>query len=166
MTDSTREKDKMISEAIDKYADTVRKISFMFLKNMPDVEDVFQEVFLKLLQSDVQFESEAHEKAWICKITINKCKDLCKSYWRKNVNSIYEYEIPVEDKVKSELFEEVMKLKPEYKEIIYLFYYEGYNVPQIAKLLEQKENTTYSNLRRAREQLKLKLGGTDYEFDY
>ncbi|MEI6602899.1 MAG: sigma-70 family RNA polymerase sigma factor [Clostridia bacterium] len=165
MANSFNDKDDMIVDAVNKYADTVRKISFVFLKNKADVEDVFQEVFLKLLLYEGVFDSEDHKKAWLCKITINKCKDLCKSFWRKNTYSIDDYEIPVTDKIEGELIEEVRALAPKYKEVIYLYYYEGYDVPQIAKLLNQKENTTYSNLRRAREQLKNKLGGTDYEHD-
>ena len=156
----------LIINAVNKYADYVRRICFMYLRNRADVEDVFQEVFLKLLLHGDDFESENHKKAWICKITINKCKDLCKSFWRRNVKPIDDYEIPTEDKIEGDLFQMVLSLPPKYKDVIYLFYYEGYNAPQIAKLLNQKENTTYSNLRRAREHLKRKLGGSEYEYTY
>jgi len=155
-----------IVAAVDKYADTVRRICFMYLHNNADVEDVFQEVFLKLLQHNGSFDSDEHEKAWLCRIAINKCKDLCKSFWRKNVTSIDDYEIPTEDKIESDLFKVVLSLPTKYKDLIYLFYYEGYNIPEIAKLLNQKENTTYSNMRRAREYLKGKLGGSEYEYTH
>ena len=66
----------------------------MYLHNREDVEDVFQEVFLKLLQTNIVFKSEEHEKAWLCRVTINKCKDLAKVL-RKNVDSIEDREIPL-----------------------------------------------------------------------
>jgi RNA polymerase sigma-70 factor (ECF subfamily) len=135
----------------------------MYLRNQSDVEDVFQDVFLKLLQNKVIFENEEHEKAWLCRVTINRCKDICKSFWRNKVCSIEDMELPFEDKVESEVMRSVLSLPPKYKDVIYLFYYEEYTVPEIAELLDQKDNTVYSNLHRARKLLKKKLGGTDFE---
>ena len=71
--------------AVEKYADTVRRVCFMHLKNKSDIEDVFQEVFLKYILHDDPFESEEHEKAWIIRVTINACKDVFKSFFRRNV---------------------------------------------------------------------------------
>lgn len=68
----------MIKHSLEKYADMVRKISFMYLRNRDDVDDVFQEVFLKFLQNKVPFKNDQHEKAWLIRVTINKCKDLLK----------------------------------------------------------------------------------------
>lgn len=138
----------------------------MYLHNQADVEDVFQEVFLKLLQNNVTFESEEHKKAWLCRITINKCKDICKSFFRRNVCSIEDMELPFEDPAESEVMTAVLSLPAKYKDVIYLFYYEEYTVQQMAKIMGQKENTIYSNLHRARELLRKKLGGSDYEYIY
>lgn len=154
----------VVEEALSKYANLVRKICFMYLHNYHDVEDVFQDVFLKLLQQSTAFESEEHQKAWLCKVTINKCKDLCKSFWRKNVESIEDKELPFEDSYESEVMNAVLSLPVKYKDAIYLFYYEGYTVKEISKILNQKENTIYSNLHRARELLKQKLGGAYNEY--
>ena len=153
-----------VTEALKKYSDMVRRICFMYLRNYADVEDVFQEVFLKLLQSKVVFENDEHTKAWLCRIAINKCKDVCKSFFRKHVFSIEDMEISFEDKVESDVMVAVLSLPPKYKDVVYLFYYEQYTVPEIAKLLKQKENTIYSNLHRARELLKRELGGLYYEY--
>ena len=155
-----------VTEALRKYSDMVRRICFMYLRNYADVEDVFQEVLLKLLQSEVVFENDEHTKAWLCRIAINKCKDVCKSFFRKHVCSIEDMELPFEDKVESDVMVAVLSLPPKYKDVIYLFYYEGYTVPEMAKLLNQKENTIYSNLHRARELLKRELGGKDYGYIY
>jgi RNA polymerase sigma-70 factor (ECF subfamily) len=75
-------------------------------------------------------------------------------------------ELPFEDKVESDIMVAVLSLPPKYKDVIYLFYYEQYTVPDMAKLLNQKENTIYSNLHRARELLKRELGGIDYAYIY
>lgn len=155
--------DKKISDSLEKYADMVRRISYMYLRNKHDVEDVFQEVFLKLLTYEKAFESESHEKAWLIRVSINKCKDLSKSFWRKNIQSLEGIELTFNNKEESELMEEVLSLPAKYKDVIYLHYYEGYSVPEMSVLLKQKENTIYSNLHRARALLKNKLGENAYE---
>jgi len=149
------------TEALKNYADMVRRVCFIYLRNYADVEDAFQDVFLKLMQSETKFEDEEHIKAWLCRVAINKCKDMCKSFFRKNVSSIEDIEIPFEDKVESDVMTAVLSLPPKYKDVVYLFYYEDYTVPEIAKLLGIKENTIYSNLHRARELLKKELGGLE-----
>jgi RNA polymerase sigma-70 factor (ECF subfamily) len=153
-----------VTNALRKYSDMVRRICFMYLHNQEDVEDVFQEVFLKLLQANFTFENDEHEKAWLCRITINKCKDLCKSYWYRNVESIKDMELVYEDEMESEVMHAVLSLPSKYKDVIYLFYYEDYTANEIAKFLNQKINTVYSNLHRARNLLKHKLGGSEYEY--
>ena len=65
-----------VNRAIELYADTVTRICMLHLKNRSDTEDIFQEVFLKYTLSSVTFENTEHEKAWIIRVTINKCKDL------------------------------------------------------------------------------------------
>ncbi|NLN81007.1 MAG: sigma-70 family RNA polymerase sigma factor [Clostridiales bacterium] len=156
----------VVTKALQKYSDMVRRICFMYLHNREDVEDVFQEVFLKLLQTNIVFKSEEHEKAWLCRVTINKCKDLCKSFWRKNVDSIEDREIPFVDRAERDVLQAVLSLPKKFKDVIYLFYYEDYSVKEISEMLDQKENTVYSNLHRARKLLKQKLGGSDYEYTF
>lgn len=152
----------VVASAISKYSDMVRRICFLYLKNQADVEDIFQDVFLKLLQYSGKFENEEHEKAWLCRVTLNKCKDFHKSFFRKNVCSIDDVDLFIEDKVENEVMRAVLSLPKKYKDVIYLFYYESYTVPEIAKMLEQKENTIYSQLHRAKAILKDKLGGYEY----
>lgn len=70
-----------VNSAIERYADTVRRICFVHLKNYSDTEDIFQTVFLKYALSSAAFENEEHEKAWFIRVTINACKDLLKSFF-------------------------------------------------------------------------------------
>lgn len=151
--------------AIQKYADMVRRICFVHLKNYHDVEDVFQDVFLKYVLHDVEFESDAHEKAWLIRVAINASKDTIKSFFRRNVSSIDELitePFYIEDDNR-EVLEAVLALPPKYKDVIYLFYYEGYTAVEIAKILNKPYNTIYTWLSRAKAQLKTNLGGEPFE---
>jgi len=147
-----------ISIAIDKHADMVRRICFLYLKDKADVEDVFQDVFLKFFLNAASFQDEAHEKAWLCKVTFNKCKDLCKSFWRRKVASIDDMEIPYESPAQSELIQAVKQLPYDQRELIYLHYYEGRTIPEIAGIMQKNTNTVYSQLRRAKAKLQKKAG--------
>ena len=70
-----------VNRAVEKYADTVRRICIVHLKNNADTEDIFQTVFLKYVLSSVSFENEEHEKAWFIRVTVNACKDLLKNFF-------------------------------------------------------------------------------------
>lgn len=150
-------------KAIDLYGDTVRRICFMHLKNYSDVEDVFQEVFLKYVLNDKEFESDAHEKAWLIRVAINACKDKLKNFFRRNVISIYDLtngpSYFENNDTDLDLMNAILKLPTNYKNVIFLFYYIGYSVPEIADTLGKNKNTIYTWLGRAREQLRVLLGG-------
>ena len=55
-------------QAVERYADTVRRVCALHLKNYADTEDIFQTVFLKYVLSTTVFESQEHEKAWFIQI--------------------------------------------------------------------------------------------------
>lgn len=151
--------------ALTLYADMVRRICFMHLKNYSDVEDVFQEVFLKYILNEKRFESDAHEKAWLISVAINACRDVLKSFLRRKVISIEDVNIEpfyIQEGEK-ELLGVVLGLPQKYRDAIYLFYYEGYSAVEIAKILNKKENTVYTWLDRARKELKKQLGGEPIE---
>ncbi len=154
---SQQEKNDRVVSAIDKHADMVRRICFMYLKNNFDVEDIFQDVFLQLYRHEQRFGSDEHEKAWLIRVTINKCKDFHKSFFRRQVCPLDDIELVFEDETENEVMCEVLALPQKFKDVIYLFYYEGYTVPEISKLLGTKENTIYSHLHRAKILLKDKL---------
>jgi len=153
-----------VAIVIEKHADMVRRICFLYLKNHADVEDVFQEVFLKFFLHAESLQDEEHQRAWLCRVTFNKCKDVCKSFWHRKmvsveeVNRIEELSIPFASAEQSELVNAVRQLSPPYKELIYLHYYEGRTIPEIANMMQMNENTVYSRLRRAKMQLKKKIG--------
>src|SRR5699024_2371000 len=79
-----------INRAVDEYADMVRRLCMLHLKNYADTEDIFQTVFLKYALSSIECENKEHEKAWLIRVTINACKDLLKSFFRRNTVSIHQ----------------------------------------------------------------------------
>ncbi|MCI5774390.1 MAG: sigma-70 family RNA polymerase sigma factor [Erysipelotrichaceae bacterium] len=145
-----------LKQAIDKYGDMVKRICMVHLKNHADMEDIFQNVFLRYYQDDTDFVSEEHEKAWMIKVTINACKDLLKSFFHRQM-------VPLDDYINSygttndehkHVLSCLLQLPPKYKLTLYLYYYEGYKVEEIAKILKKKPASIYSLLQRGRMMMK------------
>ena len=149
------------NRAIRLYADTVRRICFVHLKNYADTENAFQEIFLKYVLNDTEFESAAHEKAWIIRVAVNTCKDTVKNFFRRKTIPLEDaaFEPFYMDEQEKEVLDAVLRLPQNYRNAVYLFYYEGYTVVEIAKLLNKKTNTVYTWVDRARKQLRNSLGG-------
>ncbi len=152
--------------AIERYSHTVRRLCAVHLKNDADTEDIFQTVFLKYVLSSVSFESEEHEKAWFIRVTINACKDLLKSLFRRHTISLDEImeqpsELPPDYR---DVWEAVFSLPQKYRDVVYLHYFEDYTAPQISRILGKNVNTIYTLLTRSKQMLKEKLGG-DYDYE-
>ncbi len=149
------------NRAVTLYADMVRRICFMYLKNYEDVEDVFQEVFLKYILYEKIFESDAHEKAWLIRVAINACKDILRSPFHKKICSIEDIDLEpfYIQETEGELLSCIFCLPSKYRDVLYLFYYEGYSAVEIAEIMHKKVNTIYTWLDRARKALKEQLGG-------
>ena len=128
------------NRAIERYADTVRRLCMIHLKNYADTEDIFQTVFLKYALSSAAFESDEHEKAWLIRVTINACKDLLKSLFHRRTVPLDEIlEQPAEMREDhKEVLEAVLSLPQKYREVVYLHYYEGYTAPEIGKIFREK----------------------------
>lgn len=150
-----------VNRAIERHADTVRRLCMIHLKNYADTEDIFQTVFLKYVLSSVSFENEEHERVWFIRVTINACKDLLKNFFRSHTVSIDEVlEQPVEiQEDNREVLEAVLSLPARYRDVVYLYYYEEYTAPEIGKILGKNVNTIYTLLNRAKKILRKKLGG-------
>lgn len=164
------DKEFIISQ-FSQYGKMVLRIAFQNTGNMTEAEDITQDVFLKLMKEDRNFTDEEHIKAWLIRVTINRCRDFMKSSrFRKNVafteenldsNYFTEDCFSMQDK---QIFVELGKLPPKYRNVLYLYYVEEYTVPEIGKLLSAKENTVSSWLRRAKKKLKLRMeGDNSYE---
>ena len=154
-----------VNRAVEQYADMVRRLCMIHLKNHADTEDIFQTVFLKYALSSVLFESAEHEKAWILRVTVNACKDLLKNFFRSRTVSLDDImEQPaVMPQDHREVLEAVLSLPAKYKDAVYLHYYEGYTAPEISRILGKNVNTVYTILNRSKQLLREKLGGEEDE---
>lgn len=148
-----------IQNAVSKYLDTVLRIAYQNTQNQADAEDVAQEVFIKLMKQP-RFNDEGHMKAWLIRVTVNQCKDLKKSFWHRNTIAISDDRQAAEEPAQ-EVWAEIWKLPKDYRNVIYLYYYEGYTVPEIAEILGRNVNTVSSWLTRARKSLKKILAEGD-----
>lgn len=147
--------------AMDRYADTVRRLCMIHLKNYADTEDIFQTVFMKYVLSSTVFASEEHERAWFIRVTINACRDLLKSFFRSRTVPLESLapvpaDLPLDHR---EVLEAVLALPETCRDVVYLHYYEGYTAPEIGRLLGKNVNTVYTLLNRSREMLRKTLGG-------
>ena len=123
--------------AMERHADTVRRLCMIHLKNQADTEDIFQTVFLKYVLSTTAFQSEEHERAWFIRVTLNACKDLFKSFFRSRTVPLEALE-PVPAALVPEdrgVWEAVLALPEACRDAVYLHYYEGYTAPEIGRLL-------------------------------
>ena len=149
------------NRAVKKYADTVRRICIVHLKNHADTEDIFQTVFLKYVLRSEPFDSPEHEKAWIIRVTVNACRDLLKSFFRSRTVALDQLIEKPQDMPEdhSDILEAVLELPARFRDVVYLHYYEGYSAPEIGRILKKNPNTVYTLLARARQLLKTRLEG-------
>jgi RNA polymerase sigma-70 factor (ECF subfamily) len=151
-------KEKYLEMMIEKYSNMVYRLALTRTNTKENSEDVYQEVFLRLSRKMPQFENEEHEKAWLIRVTINCSKSLLNSSFLKNTTEINE-DIVFETKERHDIYYAVQELPIKYRTIIYLFYYEGYKINEISKILKINENTIKARLSRARNKLKQIIEG-------
>ena len=145
--------EKQYIEIVEKYADMIYRIAYQKVLNRYDAEDIVQDVFVKLLSSKSYFRDEEHIKAWLIRVTINLCINYNKSLARQKTVSVEQLDIPFTQQ-ETGVLEELYLLPEDERNILYLYYYEGYKIREIAKILRQKQNTINSKLTRARNKLK------------
>ena len=156
MTVFIRGKDAF-SFAFTQYTDTVYRVAVHNTRCKSDAEDVTQEVFVKLLESSKKFKDGEHLKAWLIRVTINECRTLMRKYSRETEQSAEIADCAVYDG--DSVLEAVKALPENYRNAIYLHYYEGYTTKEIGKILDSKENTVLSWLSRGRAALRKEMIG-------
>jgi len=149
---------------VNAYADAILRLSYTYLKNTQDAQDICQTVFVKLLAEPREFESAEHERAYVLRMAANACKDLLKSPWRKRTCGLETVlEVPAPEAGDGSVLAAVNELPAHYRCVIHLFYYEGYQAAEIGKILGVPTATVHTRLARGRARLKDILGGMDYE---
>lgn len=154
----SRDIEQEFTEVYEAYVDDIYRLCFSFMKNHMDAEDAVQETFLKYYHSGKCFDSQQHLKAWLIVTASNHCKDMLKQWWRKQ-KSIDSYENVTEGQEAhvDEMMELVLQLPEKYKTAVYLYYYEGYDSREIARLLHKPDSTIRTYLQKARKLLKAEI---------
>ena len=142
-----------VNSIVDKYSDMVYRLAFARTRNKENADDIFQEVFLRYIRKQPEFENEEHEKAWFIRVTINCSKNLFSFLSRNTFEEINE-NISEESSPEEIMDEFLDKLPIDYRTVIHLFYYEKMTTNEISKTLNKKESTVRMQLTRARRMLK------------
>lgn len=157
--------DEYIRYVLDTYSVMIIRLCYTYVKSMDDAEDMAQETFAELVKRKPDFESKDHEKAWLLRTAVNKCKNHLKSGWVRKT-------VPLEDNLSAEdsninsclddtsrtVMEAVMKLPEKYRVVIHLFYYNGMSINDIAAVRKLSPATVGTHLARGRALLKKSLG--------
>ena len=149
-----------IKELFERYSDMIYLIAMSYGNSVPFAEDAVQEVFLRYLRKRPQFENREHEKAWFIRVTVHYCKSTVSSAWLKRVCSLENAEqiaVPFHQREESELYETLSGLAPKYRIVLYLRYYEEYQVQEIAEILGITPNLVSARLLRAKKLMKQRL---------
>ncbi|WP_242261840.1 sigma-70 family RNA polymerase sigma factor [Bacillus cereus group sp. BfR-BA-01453] len=160
------DKELLIDEIMNKYGQEVLQLVYSYANNKEVAEDVTQDIFVKCYKSLHTYKGQSNVKTWLWRIAINQCKDYIKSWYNKKVivteaesaymgvqNDSVEQTV-IQNAEDRELASAVMNLPIKYREVIYLFYYEELSIKEIATVIEIKENTIKTRLKKAKELLK------------
>ncbi len=150
-----REENGRNERAVRQYGPSVYRLAFSQLRNRQDAEDVYQEVFLRYVEKAPAFEDPEHEKAWLLRVTVNCCKDIFRSLWRKrNVPLDEARELPFFTREEQDLRRELFKLSQKDRALLHLIYWEDLSTVQAASVLGCKPAAVRQRLTRARKKLK------------
>ena len=120
---------------------------------------MLQNTFLKLWNSNKDFESDEHIDKWLTKVCINDCKNVFALPFRKHKSLEDEYDLSTFDKYFNiDLYNAVLSLNKKERLVVMLFYYDDLPIKEISALAGIKESTVKSLLKRSREKLKQRLG--------
>lgn len=139
---------------LDQYGEHILRLAYSYLHNQSDAEDILQDTLIQYLRTSPTLESPAHEKAWLLRVAGNLSKNLLRAQGYRQADQLEETLVAQEREDLSYVWEAVKALPVPYRETIHLYYYEGYSTAQIARILDQKESTVRSRLKRGREKLK------------
>lgn len=150
--------DSEIEAIIKQYSNMLFRICIVILANEHDAEDALQDTYIRYVKKAPAFNDKEHEKAWLIRVATNICKDMRRFRLRNTYLNIVDFEKYCKSHNDSEILEKIMSLPPKYKEVILLYYIEGYKVHDITKILSISASAVKKRLQYAREKLKLEYG--------
>ena len=158
------ESEILLRNAMEHHGSVVYRLALCRMQSIQDAEDVYQDVFLRLLDQDTSDWDEEHLRAWLLRCTVNRCCDLHRFRLRRPVLALADLpEMAAPDSGAAELWDAVARLPEKLRVPLHLYYAEGYSTEEIAGLLDIPAATVRTRLRRARNKLHDLLGGDDHE---
>ena len=149
---------------MDKYGNIILRVAYSYLHNMEDAEDILQDTLIQFLRNNPTFANDSHEKAWLITVASNLSKNKILYLKRRQSDELSEELVADKDKEDlSYVWEAVKALPDKYREVVHLFYQEGYSTKEIAEILSRNESTDRSDLKRGRDKLK-KILKEAYDF--
>lgn len=147
-----------LKQAMADWGDAVYRLALGQTRSRADAEDVYQDVFLRLLDSGTAFESPDHLKAWLLRVTVNRCRDLARSGWKRRTVALDpEWDAPdaaVRDDEDAAVWDAVGQLPEQQRTAVHLHYVEGYSTEEIASALDCRPATARTWLFRARARIR------------
>lgn len=155
--------DEEIERVFDAYGNSILRLAYSYLHNMEDSEDILQETLIRYMDKAPAFENASHEKAWLLRVAANLSKNKIDYNNIRKTDELNE-ELVTEEKPDLQFVWEAVKgLSSAQREVIHLFYQEGYTTAQIAEVLDEKKSTVRSHLKRGRDKLR-KILKEEYDF--
>ncbi|WP_029231545.1 RNA polymerase sigma factor [Butyrivibrio sp. VCB2006] len=143
------------AELMDKYGNMILRVAYSYLHNMEDAEDILQDTLIQFLRNNPTFANDNHEKAWLITVASNLSKNKILYLKRRQADELSEELVADKDKEDlSYVWDAVKQLPEKYREVVHLFYQEGYSTKEIAEILNRNESTVRSDLKRGRDRLK------------
>ena len=150
--------DAFLYDAMERCGDAVYRLALCRLGGRADAEDVYQEVFLRLLRDTTDFRDDEHLKAWLLRVTINRCRDLAKSNWNRHTVAFDPVRDDIAELVRdprdADVWDAVGQLPDNLRSSVHLHYVEGYTTDEIARMLHSQPATVRTWLSRARARVK------------
>ena len=140
------------------HQNTLYRAALAILGDAHEAEDAVQDAFLRCLEKGPEFESPAHEKAWLLRVTVNGCKSRLRSPWRRRTAPLLDT-YPAAGPEEQSLMEAIGALPARDRAVLHLYYCEGYQTAEIAEMTGWREGTVRSRLTRARAKLGALLKG-------
>ncbi len=152
-------REEEMERIVHSYSTMLLRFSMHHVKEEAQAQDIVQNVFMKYMEKQPDFIDEEHEKAWLLRVASNMCKDYLGHWWNRKRNHLTVNDTQFIEKAKttSSVLEEVRKLSFHQRNAVFLFYFEGYSMKEIAQIFHVKEGTVSSWLTRARKQLRKQM---------
>ena len=136
------------------YGDSILRLAYSYLHSRADAEEVVQDTLVQYLREQPAFRDGDHEKAWCLRVAANLSKNRIKYNRVRAADELNEELVAEGCEDLAFVWEAVRELPEIYREVVHLFYQEGYQTAEIARILRRSEATVRSQLARGRGLLK------------